>query len=559
MLGLLRIISSTNDGSAAVNKLDVSDYHHRTFAKILQLQSEQAGDKAFLITDTTRISFAEAEDLTNKLAAGLRAIGIGQHDRVSLFLGNHPEMVLLTLAINKLGAIWIPICTDYKGEWLAKTLQNSRSSLLITDSYHQAQVNTIIDQLDVNILLVNPDSPETPVNNTTISRAHQYAGLLNFPPIKPNYESMHYGDTCAILWTSGTTGNSKGVQQSYNAWIRAIIDGSSYDTQPGDSIYCVLPLYNSGAWITCIYRALLEGIPVIIEPKFSVSQFWQRIRHFGATQTFALGAMGMFLLNADKQDNDADNPLRTAQIVPMPADVWHQFEQRFGLKLIRSGMGQSECLLITTQTDNRDDVPLHAIGFPNHDTEIKLFDDNHNEVAPGEPGEIAIKPSKPHLIFNGYFDNPKATAEAFHDDWYLTGDIGRQDPATGAFFYVDRKKDALRYGGRNISTLEVESVVNKHPAVQTSAAFGITSAEIESEQELKLNIILKPEAGEIRPESICAFINQNAPYYFVPRYMQFVEQLPYTPTNKIQKFKLREAGITKDTWDLKQSSFTVTR
>jgi crotonobetaine/carnitine-CoA ligase len=380
--------------------------------------------------------------------------------------------------------------------------------------------------------------------------------VADAPP--QDYSNLHYGDNCSILWTSGTTGKSKGVLQSHNCWIRAIRLGASmqYDSQPGDIIYCVLPLFHTAAWITSVYRALLEGIPCVIEPRFSVSSFWQRIRHFGATQTFLLGAMGVFLLNAPEREDDADNPLRLAQIVPLAPNQWSVFEQRFGLKLIRTGLGQSECQLIMTQSENRDDVPVYALGFPAPDTEIKLLDDNGVEVASGEVGEICIRPLEPFVLFNGYFNNPEATAEAYFGDWYRTGDLGRQDPASGAYFYADRKKDALRFAGRNISTLEVESVVRRHPAVKDIAAFGIPSELVDSEQELKLNIILK-DGSTTTAEDICEFINDNAPHYFVPRFLDFVDALPYTPTNKIQKFKLREEGVTEQTWDLAQSSYQV--
>jgi crotonobetaine/carnitine-CoA ligase len=266
--------------------------------------------------------------------------------------------------------------------------------------------------------------------------------------------------------------------------------------------------------------------------------------------------MGAFLLNAPEQDDDSDTPLRLAQIVPLAPNQWPIFEQRFGLQLIRTGLGQSECQLVMTQLENREDVPVYALGFPVADTLIHLLDDEGNEVAVGEVGEICIKPLQPYVLFNGYFNNPKATAEAYFGDYYRTGDLAKQDPASGAYFYADRKKDALRFAGRNISTLEVESIVRRHPAIQDVAAFGIPSEEVESEQELKLNIILK-QGKSCTAEELCSFINDNAPHYFVPRYLDFVNALPYTPTNKVQKFKLREEGVGEQTWDLKHSDYVV--
>jgi crotonobetaine/carnitine-CoA ligase len=535
-----------------MNKLNLSNTDDRIFAKMLRTQAQHAGDTEFLISDALRITFAEADQITDALASGFVNQGIIKGDRIALYMGNRLEMVLLALAINKIGAIWVPTNADYKGEWLLDTLNRSRCKALVTDDQFQQRIVDIQHDLDVNTFISISDNPA--------SGFVPYSDLLLSEPLQADYSDMHYGDTCAILWTSGTTGKSKGVMQSYNGWIRAINDGASvlFDSQPGDSIYCVLPLFNAAAWITCIFRSLIEGIPCIIEPKFSVTDFWPRIKHFGATQTFLLGAMGVFVLRAPEKPGDADNPLRVVQVVPLPPEMWPVFEKRFDVRLPRIGLGQSECLLVTTQTEDRPDVPVYALGFPNKDTELALLDDAGCEVAIGEVGEISIKPLAPHIVFNGYFDSPEATAEAYTGDWYRTGDVGKQDPDSGAYFYVDRKKDALRYAGRNISTLEVEGVVRRHPAVDDVAVFGIASEEIESEHEVKINIVLK-EGHSPSHEDICQFINENAPFYFVPRYMDFVDSLPYTPTNKVQKYILREAGIGSATWDLKTSDYQIKR
>ena len=538
-----------------MNQLDLGQSRDRVFGKMLQQQAEQAGDTPFLVTDKVSISFAQAEELTNRLASGLAAQGIVAGDRVALLIGNRPEMVLLALAVNKLAAIWTPINTDYKGDWLLDTLQRSRASLLVIDEPYQERVAEIQDQLTIEQRVLIGDVSKSPLKGVLA-----YQALLNSEPLAADYSSMDYSDTCAILWTSGTTGKSKGVMQSYNAWIRAIVDGASkqYKSQDGDIIYCVLPLFNSGAWITCIYRSLIEGIPCVIEEKFSVSSFWDRVKHFNATQTFVIGAMGVFLMNSPEQVSDKDNTLKTAGIVPMPPHLWQAFEERFGVHLLRTGLGMSECLLVMNQNKASEDVPVYALGYAPDDLEIDLFDEQGKPVADGESGEIYAKPLADHLLFSGYFDNPEATADSYRDGWFMTGDMARKDPATGAYFYVDRKKDAVRFAGRNISTLEVESVFRRHPAVQDVAAFGIPSTEVSSEDELKVNVVLK--TGEpVSEEELCAFVNDNAPYYFVPRYLEFVESLPYTPTNKVQKFKLRELGVKADCWDLKQSSYQVKR
>ncbi len=536
-------------------KVDLSAPQNRVFPRILQQQAQHNGATGFLLTDRQRITFAQADDISSRLATGLQSLGVGPGDRVCLYLGNCPEFVLLTLAINKLGAVWVPVNTDYKGEWLLDTIERSRPMMLITDSGVVDRVQALREKLDIArwVLLADTDVEAA-------ADMHSYHALAESEPLLSDYSEQGCGDTCAILWTSGTTGKSKGVMQNSNGWIRAIDQGASpmFASQPGDVIYCALPLFNTGAWITSIYRALLEGIPCVIEPKFSVHNFWQRVALFRATQTFLIGAMGVFLWNAPAQADDAETSLRTAMIVPFPPDLWTAFEQRFGLNILTAGLGMSECQLVANQLGASAEIPPYALGYPPEDIELRLCDDEGNEVAVGEAGEMCVKPLVPHVLFNGYFDNEEGTRAAFRGDWFLTGDMARQDPATGALFFVDRKKDAVRFAGRNISTLEVEGVFRRHPAVGDVAAFGIPSAEIESEDELKVNVVLK-EGETATAEDLCRFVNENAPHYFVPRYLEFVESLPYTPTNKVQKYKLREQGVPASCWDRKTSGFKVQR
>ena len=536
-----------------MNKLDLSDNNNRILPKLLSLQAQQAGNTEFLITDERRLTFAQAEQLANAMAAGLRELGVASGDRVGFYLDNGWEPVLIALAVNKLGAVWVPVNTDYKGAWLAETIERSRCKVLISEIALQDRLLDVQTTLKGLKLVVKGDAGEI-----QLPGAISFDALCDHTPIEPDYSGMQYGDTCAILWTSGTTGKSKGVLQSHNSWIRPIAEAASlyFNSREGDVIYNVLPLYNSGAWITAIFRALYEGIPVVIEKRFSVTTFWDRVRHFKATQSFTLGAMHMFLWNSPPQPNDRDHTLRLLQAVPMPEQLREPFSQRFGVELLPMGLGQSEAMVIFTPAHHMGIIPFASLGHPLPDMEIALLDDDRKPVAEGEVGEICLRPLKPHVIFNGYFDDPAATEEAFHGDWYHSGDMGKY--AAGAYWFVDRKKDALRYAGRNISSMEVEMIVRKHPAVKDVAAFGIPSQQVQGESELALHVVLKPDT-QVTYEEMAAFINKNAPYYFVPQYMEFVDTLPYTPTNKVQKFKLRELGVGPNTWVLKKSSYQIQR
>jgi crotonobetaine/carnitine-CoA ligase len=347
--------------------------------------------------------------------------------------------------------------------------------------------------------------------------------------------------------------------QHHNAWVRAAENSNrDFGTGPSDVVYNCMPLYNSAAWVANILRALVAGVPCALDARFSVKEFWDRIRHFDATQTMTLGAMHMFLWAEPARADDADNPLRMANMVPMPEPLVKPFCERFGLEGIVQGFGQSEIMLLLS----RKDTPAkrwkpNALGALSFGVDLRMLDEEGNEVAPGEVGEFCVRETTPHTIFNGYFAAPEATAAAYHGDWYRTGDLGIRD-ADGDFFFVDRKKDVIRYKGRNVSSVQVEGVALRHPAVQGAAVYGVPSKELGSEHEIKLDVLLRPGAA-LEAADLARFINTHAPHFCVPRYIEFVTELPYTPTNKVQKYKLRERGVPPGTWDRMQSDFVLER
>lgn len=540
-----------------MNRLDL-DPADRNLGRILQLQAETNGDGIYLVQDDRSISFAEADSLVNRIARGLADLGVGRGDRVAFFAGSNIDVVFLALAVNRLGAIWIPVNGEYKGDWLRQTLIDSRAKVIVSDRELAPRLGEVIASVPHDHALVmdgvmgGGDLP---------SWARPFDQLKSYSDAPHDMSFIGYGDVNAVLWTSGTTGKSKGVMQSHNVWIRSAEIGGrvTYDTRPGDVHYNVLPMYNTAAWTTAFFRCLVEGITCAADPSFSVKAFWDRTRFYKATQIFTLGAMHMYLWKAPEQADDADNPVRAAVMTPMPRDLLLPFCERFGLASLGQGFGQSEMsAVLSLPHDLAIKLPPGALGRPNPDIDLRLIDDAGQDVAEGDAGEFAIRPKLEHMMFEGYFANPEATAAAWTDDgWYRMGDLGRRD-ADGNYFFVDRKKDAVRLAGRNISTMEVEGVIRRHPDVGECAVFGIAADELESESELAAHIVPRPGA-ELAAEDIARFINDNAPFYFVPRYIELAASLPYTPTNKVQKFRLRERGVTEATWDRKKSGFTLER
>ena len=534
-----------------MNVLSFEDPTLRTIGRALRLQAEAQPDAVFLMDGETRYTFAEVNTRVNDLAGGLAAQGLAEGERVAFYMGSAPEVIFLAIAANKLGAVWVPVNSDYKGDWLQDTVNRSRPHIVVTDAAHAPRLGAVLSQLQAKRIAVlgAPDA---------IPGALPFESLYLPGSPEPDDSRFRAGDTCAVLWTSGTTGRSKGVMQSHNVWFNAVDSGNAmFGIQPDDIAYNVLPMYNSAAWVTAIFRALIAGIPLAIDPAFSVSHFWERVDYYKATQSFTLGAMHMLLWNAPARDDDAGHTLRKLMAVPMPAALAAPFSERFAVELMPQGLGQSEAMTLLNAPKNELPMPPNSCGKPAPRVEVRLVDDDGNDVPEGEPGEVWVRPREQHLIFNGYFDDEAATAGAYSGEWYKTGDMAKRD-ANGWYYFSDRKKDAVRLKGRNISTFEVEMVARRHPAIADCAAFGVPSDILDAETELKLDVILKP-GHAVEPLELARFINDNAPYFFVPRYIEITDALPYTPTNKVQKYKLREKGVGPAAWDANKVGFKAER
>ncbi len=537
-----------------MNVLHLEDVQDRNIGRVLQLQSRQAADKPCLLTNNKTFTFQEVNNIVNRYALGMKQLGLSEGARVSIFMPSCPEFIFLAHAANKLGAIWVPVNTDYKEAWLSGIINDTKAHLLIIDSSLLSRFLEVAADLEYTHLLIrNAGGDSLPAEIV----ATDIASFEKLSAEEPDIPDIYYGDTSAILWTSGTTGKSKGVMVPHNVWIRSALNTHKlFGTRQDDIVYNCLPLYNAAAWVANIYRALVAGIPLALDPSFSASEFWGRIRHYKATETITLGAMHMFLWNAPEKNDDAGNPLRNAVVIPLPEELVEPFRQRFGLEIIQCGYGQSEANPIIERTDDGSRTwPPNALGDVSDGIEIVLLDDEGNEAGVGVPGEFCLKTLMPHIIFNGYFDNPEATRQAYHGEWYRTGDLGVKDDA-GNFFFVDRKSDFIRYMGRNISSLQVEAAIRQHPAVESVACFGVPSDKLASEAEIKANIILR-QGARVSEHEIARFVNDTAPYFFVPRYIEFVKDLPYTPTNKVQKYKLRKQSLSSSVWDRLHEDFTL--
>ncbi|MGH7338026.1 MAG: AMP-binding protein, partial [Myxococcota bacterium] len=321
-----------------MNFLDLSDPRDRTLHGVLRRQAEAIPNATYLWVDDAKISFAEVGARANAWAAALRELGVARGDSVAFLLRSGPEFVYATFGCLQLGAIWIPVNVDYRGAWLRATLEDAAARVLVIDAELCPRVAELGPGLPVEhaIVLGSVSKGALPWPILSVADIAMRAGSVS----APGDPGTGPGDIACVLWTSGTTGRSKGVMQSHNVWIRAALSGAENSSiREGDALYGCLPMYNSAAWVAHIYRALVAGIPVGLDPAFSVQTFWDRVRHYGATQIFTLGTMHIYLWQAPEHADDAQNPVRHAGCVPMPDPLIDPFKKRFGIESLDQGYG----------------------------------------------------------------------------------------------------------------------------------------------------------------------------------------------------------------------------
>jgi crotonobetaine/carnitine-CoA ligase len=354
-----------------------------------------------------------------------------------------------------------------------------------------------------------------------------------------------------IIYTSGTTGPAKGCMEPHSM---ILLSASEYieaiRATPEDIFFTCLPLFHANARILCLYPALILGTKAVIYERFSASRFWDQIKRAKATVFNSLGAMANFIYNQPRKADDGDNPIRVWAAYPMPAAIYEDVEKRYNLKVVE-GYGLTELAIITY---NPYDKPkIGSCGKETKNFDVRIVDGDDFPVPPRTVGEIVARGRVPWATSLGYYNMPEKTIELIRNHFYHTGDAGYLDE-DGYLYFVDRIKDYIRRRAENISSFEVERSVNAHPKVSESAAIGVKSEQ--AEDEVKIVVVLK-EGEKLSPEELLAFCEERMPYFAVPRYVEFVEKLPKTPTDRVQKNLLREMGLTSNTWDREKAGYKI--
>lgn len=495
-----------------------------------------------------RWTFAEAFERSRRLAGGLRGLGVRRQHPVALLLDNSMDAVHTWLGASLAGAVEVPVNTAYKGSFLSHVLNDSGVELAVLDDRYCERLAAVADELQtLRTVVVRGGSGEAlPAGRF---RVVPLPDLETSAPADP--ERVGPDDLIGYMYTSGTTGRSKGVLVPHaHAYTYASREDQQRPTAE-DNVLVTLPIFHlAGQWYG-VYQSLIHRARCVLEPAFSPSAFWDVVRRHDITFTVMLGAMAQLLAQQPPRGDDADNPLQLAVMAPLASDV-DGFRRRFDVDLAAVyGMSEIGAVL---------DGPPETVvggeaGFPRPGYELRLVDDRGADVPAGQIGELLVRPQLPHIVMAGYHNLPDKTAETIRDGWVHTGDAFRTDDE-GRFYFCDRMKDALRRRGENVSSFEVERVIDEHPDIVESAVVAVPS-EL-TEDDIKAVVVAR-EGHDIDPEQLTRFLVDRLPYFMVPRYFEFVDELPKTPTQKVRKGLLRDGGVSGSEWDREAAGIRLRR
>ena len=544
--------------SGAVFSICGYDCEAFTFANVLADKAAKLGDKLFLtyLEDGRSFSYAEMDVLSNRLANGLLARGIGKGSHVSMLMQNSPEQVLTYFALGKIGAVVIPINTAVRGAFLEYYLKNSDSVALIVDQEFLDSFLCIGNEgLLATVIVYSSDGRAATPYSTQATAYWDFRDLQKSEGEPPGID-VGFSDTAALMYTSGTTGPSKGnIFSQIHAlnFATPLIGALDYNS---DDIYHIpLPLFHVASFNHALLVMLIVGGSVALSKRLSVSRFWDEVNSSRATRSMMM-SIGAFLLQEPPSPKERLHCLRTATAVPMMADA-QKFEDRFGVRLTQA-YGLTDCCLPLSQALSDPPSKRFSIGRAMPGCEVRLVDDFDRDVDVGSIGEIVIrKNDMPFAVAGGYYKMPEATLAAIRNLWFHTGDRGRRDE-DGYVYFIDRKKDAIRRHGENISTFEVEALIAGHPAVADVAAYPIKSGS--GEDDVGVSIVVGP-AKTLTEVELFEYCRVHMPRYMVPRYIDIRAELPRTSTQKVRKQELRDyvESHVESVWDCERFNLLTRR
>jgi len=523
-----------------------------TMVELLERAASVYADRSFLIIDRVPFTYAEINRRANAMARELAAMGVRKGQCVVTLLDTNVDVFTCWFAINKLGAIWVPINTAYRGEFLRHQVADTEARLVICDDHYLERFVHIADQLsDVQLILTRGGAKDAGCS-ITIKPLNDYRGNDDDPlPL-----AVEPADLAALIYTSGTTGPSKGcmISHSYFTTVGRINRRHTL-LEEGRTLWTCLPVFHAAA-LTGVISVMEEGHCIALASQFSVTRFWEDVEAANAVSAMLMASIFQFV--ADAPECAAEERYRGklkmvfgVPITPAVRKVWHE---RFGAQIVSSwSYGQTEAIRMTAVPLDETPPELCA-GRAVDEYELEIFNEFDEPVPEGTVGQIVLRPRQPGAMFDGYWKRPDATAAAWKNLWMHTGDLGKI--VDGYLYFADRAKDYLRSRGENISSFEVERSFLSHHAIAEVAVHAVGAQT--AEDEIKVTAVLR-EGALLTEQELCLWTLDNLPHFAVPRYIEFRRELPKNPTGRVLKYQLREEGCTAATWDREEAGIVVRR
>jgi crotonobetaine/carnitine-CoA ligase len=501
-------------------------------------------------------TWADFDAANRRWAAAYERVGVAAGDRVVTMLPSSIEASAAWLGLGWLRAIEAPCNLAYRGRMLEHLLSDAETSTVVIDGRLLDRLAEVAPSLpDLRTVVVLGDVPaEHGLSCRVVGETEFFDGVTPADDL-PDPEAW---DICALFYTSGTTGRSKGVLAP---WGQMHAQGIGFlpmhDFGEDDAYFMPYPMNHISGKTPVYSMAVLHG-RVVIRDGFDTGTYWDDVDRHGCTTTGMLGAMPAFLWQQPVRDDDADHVLEKVWMAPL-VPYLDEFKARFGVRVTTSYGSVEHSVPIraghwdTSSATWRSCGKLRE-GWPGY--ELRLVDEHDEEVAPGATGELIVRTSAPWTMNAGYLGIPDKTADAWRNGWFHTGDAFTCD-AEGNYYFVDRTRDCIRRRGENVSSFEVEGEVNAHPTVAESAAIGVPS-EV-GEEEIKV-LVVAQEGADVDPEDLIRFLIPRMPRFMVPRYVEVVAELPKTDaTLRVKKYLLRDDPINAATWDREVAGIRIPR
>ncbi len=537
------------------------DIRELTIGNVVARQAERFGDKHYLtfLPDRLQFTFAQLHSVTSSVANGLRSLGLSRGSNVAMLMENCPESLFALIAVGKIGGIALPINAGARGAQLRYFIDFFDAVAIIVEEHLLERVLEILPNLSkLNTVVVIPQGSVMPEIE---SGRLMGKTLLSYRELESHKDAFtdagaRFSDLAMLAFTSGTTGPSKGnMHTQAKCLLNPISHLENWKATSDDIFYTALPAFHTNALHATLYPALAIGGSAVLSRRFSASNFWRELRETKATAVNLLGSMSNMLWAQKPNPEDRKHFLRICSAAPVPS-FYVEFEERFGLKMISAygltDFGAPASLPLDSPIEKK-----RAVGKARTGWQIRIIDDDDFDMPTGQVGEIALRTDNLWEASLGYYKMPERTLEAYRNGWWHTGDRGYLDD-DGYLWFVDRKKDAIRRRGENISAFEVEQIMATHDSVADVAVFPVQSEM--SEEEVCAAVVFR-EGKQSTEAELIEHCRINMAYFMVPRYLRILPELPRTLTQKVEKYKLKEQADADPSllWDREKAGIVIRR